>query len=56
MIFRPNTFRLKINLKNILWFIKTISYFVLLRSLNDDDDDDDDHDHDDDDNLFKVDD
>ena len=37
------------NFKNIAWFIKAISYFVLLRSLgnnnnnNDDDDDDDDN-------------
>ena len=29
------------NFKNIVWFIKAISYFVLLRSFNDNDDDDD---------------
>ena len=30
------------NFKNIVWFIKVISFFVLLRGLHDNDDDDDD--------------
>ena len=45
------------NFKNIVWFIKAISYFVLLRSLgnNNNNNNNNNNDYDgDDDNRFKV--
>ena len=49
------------NFKNVVWFIKVISYFTLLRSLgnnnnnnnNNDDDNDDDNDNDND-TMIKI--